>query len=999
MPENEIISKIIEELNPRQKEAVTHVNGPLIIIAGAGTGKTRAITYRIAWLILSGQAKPEEILAVTFTDKATQEMEERVDKLLPYGYVDIWISTFHSFCERVLRDYAIEIGLPIDFKLLDTAGQCFLVQKNFDRFDLDYYRPLGNPTKFIRELVKHFGRAKDEVISPKEYLEYAQGLEMDNDRSMSDNLVKGEAGRIKEVANAYYTYQQLLLDNGALDFGDLINYTIELFSKRPEILEKYRKKFKYILVDEFQDTNWAQYKLLQMLAQPENLSDRQAGNITVVTDDKQAIYRWRGAAYNNVFQLKKDFPKCKIVFLDENYRSRQAILDLAYKFIEQNYLEDKDSGVKFKGLLSKNLKSTRKGEAEIAHIHAKTQEEEAKETVKKIIELRKLNPKASWNDFAILVRANNQAEIFCQTLRWNNIPYQFLARTGLFSKPIVMDILAYLKLLDNYHESPAVYRILTSPIFFDELPNQDLINLTYWANRKNWSIYEAIAKVSTVPNISPKGIEELNKVLVWIEKHTQLAKKENASKVIYAFLEDTGYLKLLSESAEKGNEQNIENIFWLRQFFNKVKNFEEVNLDKSISNFIQMIDLMLDAGDTGAVATEAEESGPETVKVMTIHAAKGLEFNWVFVVNLVDRRFPTTERHEAIEIPPALIKEIIPEGDIHFQEERRLFYVAMTRAKDGLFLTSAENYGGKTVKKFSRFLHELGLIDKKFPPEPIPSVKDLRQFLAPKEIMVSSKSDYQLPTKFSFTQLMAFETCPLQYKFAHILKIPRKGKGSLVFGQSIHNTLQKFLQKYLELKDVKQAELFVTSGKKKSKKEITFKDLIQIYNECWIDEWYEDKNNQDEYKERGKKILKLFYDNFMKNPPKIKSLELPFNFKLGEYALKGKIDRIDEVEGGIEIIDYKTGNLKEKLNANEKWQLLIYQLALRSLFREPAVRLTYYYLETGDKISFLGDEKELEEIEEKIKKIIKEIKQSEFPPKATKCQWCDFKDICEYKAV
>ena len=279
----------IKDLNLEQKRAVTHGEGPLLIVAGAGTGKTTVITQRVAWLIEEGRAKADEILALTFTDKAAGEMEERVDRLLPYGYTDLWVMTFHSFCERILKNHALDIGIPNDFKLLNQTGQWMLVRENLDKFNLDYYRPLGNPTKFIHALLKHFSRCKDEVIYPDDYLKYAEGLKIDLDK-MESTRGKGkiesgdesEIKRLEEVANAYHVYQQLLLDNEALDFGDLINYTLKLFKERLNILKMYRAKFKYILVDEFQDTNWAQYELVKLLAEPKN-------NLTVVGDDDQCL--------------------------------------------------------------------------------------------------------------------------------------------------------------------------------------------------------------------------------------------------------------------------------------------------------------------------------------------------------------------------------------------------------------------------------------------------------------------------------------------------------------------------------------------------------------------------------------------------------------------------------------------------------------------------------------------------------------------------------------
>jgi len=318
--------EFLTTLNVEQKKAVTHKQGPLLIVAGAGTGKTTVITQRLAWLIDQKKANPDEILALTFTEKAAAEMEERVDKLLPYGYVDLWVSTFHSFGERILRDYALEIGLDSGFQILSRAEQWLLINQNLDQFELNYYKPLGNPTRFIQALIQHFSRIKDENISPEEYLKHAQGL---NKKKNLKADQREEAEKALEAAKAYKKYQELLLKHGYFDFGDLIIRALELFQKRKTVLEKFRKQFKYILVDEFQDTNHAQYELIKLLASPKN-------NITVVGDDDQAIYRFRGASMSNILEFKKDFPKSEDVILVKNYRSQQNILDLAYKFIQLN---------------------------------------------------------------------------------------------------------------------------------------------------------------------------------------------------------------------------------------------------------------------------------------------------------------------------------------------------------------------------------------------------------------------------------------------------------------------------------------------------------------------------------------------------------------------------------------------------------------------------------------------------------------------------------------
>src|SRR4030043_242164 len=348
--------------------------------------------------------------------------EERVDVLFPYGYVDLWISTFHSFCERILRDYGLDIGLPADFKVLDNAASWLLVYRNLDEFNLNYYKSLGNPTKFIQALISHFSHCKDQAIYPEDYLKYAEELKTRDDMPEDD-----ETERIKEVAEAYHVYQRLLLENRSLDFGDLINYCLKLFQKRPLILKKYREKFKYILVDEFQDTNWAQYELIKILAEPEN-------NLTVCADDDQAIYRWRGASFSNIVQFKNDFLKVKQISLIKNYRSRQNILDLAYKFIKAN---DPDR-LEYINKINKKLVASDKCLGAISTFHAKSLDEEVGKVIKKILEILKKDKDAAYNDFAILVRANDAANPFIKALERTDLPYQFLASKGLYSKPVVL---------------------------------------------------------------------------------------------------------------------------------------------------------------------------------------------------------------------------------------------------------------------------------------------------------------------------------------------------------------------------------------------------------------------------------------------------------------------------------------------------------------------------------------------------------------------------------
>ncbi len=1008
------MNDIFENLSDDQKAAVAHGDGPLLIVAGAGTGKTTAITRRIAHLLVSRTLKPNELLALTFTDKASREMEDRVARLLPYGSFDTWIMTFHSFCERILAEHGIDIGIGNHFRLLTESQSALLIWDNFKRFDfLEYYAPLGNPTKFISALISHFSKLKDELIAPEEYLAFAKKMSADLDTQHGGGVVDEEAQRITELARAYKEYEQVLLDNNCLDFGDVLLYVMKLFKTRKKILEEYRAQFKYILVDEFQDTNVAQYEVLKLLSAPRN-------NLTVVSDDDQAIYRWRGASYNNVLQFQKDFPDASHIVLTNNYRSRQEILDFSYAFIQQNnpYRLEAQSE-HFKKKLVKKLKATRDGKAEIAYKQFDTAEEEAAFVARTINKLKEKNPEATYNDFAVLVRKNDSAELFSRVLRWSGIPHEFLAARGLYAKPTVLDIINYLKLLDNYHESSALYRVLSTPLFVTEISNDDLSTLTHSARKNNLSLYEALRRAATYA-LSQKSLAAINKLLLLVESHSSRAKKDSASVVAYAFLKESGYLEYLAEGAREGKQECIDNLLWTRQFFNKILEFETTSLDKSVMAFNRMMRAFLDAGDEGGIAQDISESGPETVKVLTIHSAKGLEFRYVFIVHLADRIFPTMSRKDPIEISKELIKEIVPEGDVHLQEERRLFYVALTRAKDTIFLTCAKDYGGARERKPSRFIVELGLAlpeEKKGKKNDVKKkISDLPESL---ELAIASrktgssktldgspreeKNPFKMPERFSFTQLRAFETCPLQYKFGHLLSIPRISSPQFTFGKVMHETLRQFFHLHQERGVVSDTTFFSASGtKKENTVRATIEELMNVYNSAWKSEGYRDKKEEEAYKKNGEKILKEFFEIVKNNPPRVRHLEMPFTLKIDDEIIKGQIDRVDEIEGGLEIIDYKTGTPPKEgtLLFKDKEQLLLYAIAGAELFKEPIVRLTYYYLNENKPVSFERKEKDMERLREKIKETIIALKSSNFTADpGMHCKWCDFKDICQFRQI
>lgn len=994
-------------LNPAQKKAVIHGKGPLLIVAGAGTGKTTVLINRLAYLILEKKVPTDEILLLTFTEKAAGEMEERADKILPYGYIDLWISTFHGFGERVLREHALDIGLSADFKVLSETDQWVLIKKNLAKFDLDYYRPLGNPTKFISELIKHFSRLKDENISPEEYLKYAEELESDQDERLSgkklgrklkakkqpaDNEEEGrelEVGRVKELASAYHTYNQLLIDNNYLDFGDLIVYLLKLFRLRPNILGQYREKFRYIMVDEFQDTNWAQYEMVKLLAAPEN-------NLVVVGDDDQAIYKFRGASLSNILQFKDDFPEAREIVLTENYRSRQEILDRAYEFIQNNNPARLEKKLAIDKRLVAKGQPVESGFGAAVHFHNfKTEAEEISSVASRIRELYSAaSDDADWSDFAILVRANDTADAYVKELSRQGIPNQFMSWRGLYYKPLILDLLAYLRLLDNYHESAALFRVLNMAPF--RVSHLDLVNINKMAARKVWSLYEALKNISAIPDVSAASVRNINKLLDLIAKHSVLVAGEKPTKIFLHFAYDSGLIENLD------HDHDIELFSYLNQFYQKMKRMEEAEPDLRLPDFLAAINLELQAGETGALKLDFADS--EAVKIMTVHGAKGLEFKHVFLVNLVDKKFPTIARGEKIPLPDALVREKVEtNSDIHLAEERRLFYVALTRAKESLYLSGAKDYGGVREKKPSRFIGEMGLEDLGSEEEAALSQENefLRDFgsLGGRESKNEHKEQYPLPERFSFSQLAAFSTCPLQYKFAFVLKIPPPAdKASLIFGRVLHNVLYNFFLPLLGNK--RQAGLFGEAEETSQSGLLTEKRLLDLYQEFWQPDGYGNQEEREAYRRKGRESLKKFWSDYQTGPtPEILFLEKKFSFPIGGEIIKGTIDRVDRLpDGSLEIIDYKTGRGKDRLDFSDKRQLILYQLFLEDFLKTKVSLLSYYYLEGGEKFSFSATEKDIDRLKLEVVKEIAEIKERHFLPKSgMMCSFCDFNTICEFR--
>ena len=951
-------------LNNRQIQAIKFSQGPLLIIAGAGTGKTTVITERIKYLILEKNTSPNNILSLTFTDKASFEMQERVDILMPYGYTNIWIHTFHSFCERILRDDAYQVGLDPNFKLITQSESILLLKQNVFNLGLDIFRPLGNPNKFLEAILKHFSRLKDEDITPEEYIRYAQ-----NQKSKIKNQNEAEVAQYIELARAYKKYEELKVKNSFMDFSDLISNTLYLFRKRPNILKKYQDQFNYILVDEFQDTNFAQNELAMLIAGKRK-------NITVVADDDQSIYRFRGAAVSNVLQFKKNYPQTKIITLIDNYRSTQKILNSAYTLIQNN----NPNRLEVVENINKKLVShTKSKQYEIEIIHEKRPEDEAEKIANTVNELVKTG--YDYKDIAILVRANNHSDAIISALARKRIPYQFLGPGYLFQQNEIKDLISYLFLLTNPLDSTALFRILSMEIFkIDYLEQIYLFNL---AKKKNVSLFEYIntQDLEFLKLATRKKLENINEM---ITRHIKLSKKETAGQILYYFLVDSGIYSTLLKTDSAKDEKRVQNI---AKFFDRIKTFETDRKDANIFMVVDWLNLMLQIGDS-PTAADLDIRDRNAVNILTVHSSKGLEFKIVFLVNLVNDRFPSRERGEKIPIPQTLIKENLPkEIDFHLEEERRLFYVGMTRAKERLYFSFADFYGNaKRPRKTSPFIFEslpkfkeLQKIESKNTQLSINSVlSEFSEKIEIEEKKVSPKIEY-----ITYSNLQMFDICPLHYKAKVIFNIPTPITGVQSFGITLHNSLYKFY-KLVQLD-----------------KKVDSSTLQNILNIEWINEGYENKIHEKERFAQAKKILKSFYklENMQIKPI---ALELPFSFNLKNgVKVSGKIDRVDRRGDGIEIIDYKTGQDSPKAKTAHELQLAIYALAATKvkdeLFnRKPEnITLTLHFLEGNTKKQMSFSQEDLDKFENELIDKIKEIENSDFKCSGNVlCVNCEFKILC-----
>jgi len=824
---------------------------------------------------------------------------------------------------------------------------------------LDIFRPLGNPTKFLNALLTHFSRLKDEDVSPEEYIKWVK-----KQKSTEENA------EYLELANSYQKYEQLKIKESAMDFSDLISNTLLLFRKRKNILRKYQKQFKYILVDEFQDTNYAQNELAILLAGTDK-------NIAVVADDDQSIYRFRGAAVSNVLQFKESFRNAKIVTLKDNYRSTQTILDASYRLIQHN----NPNRLEIVEGIDKKLKShSVKAKKEIELIHETRSEDEADKIAGKIRELTE--KKYQYKDIAILVRANNHASSITTALQRHRIPFQFLGPGYLFQQDEIKDLIAYLAFLTNLSDSVSLFRVLSMEIF--KIPYIELNYLLNFAKRKNLTLFEALDNLGQ-SFLKPETQQKLKDFRSMAVRHLEKSRKDTGGQILYYFLVDSKLFETLNSTDSIKEERRVQNI---AKFFDRIKSFETEHFDSNIFTLYEWLNLMLSMGDS-PTAADVDVKDRNVVNILTVHSSKGLEFKVVFMVSLVMDRFPSRERSEKIPLPEGILKEhVSSDQDFHLEEERRLFYVGMTRAKERMYFTASDYYAtAKRPRKLSPFVYEaLPELQKQEKTENKVQQMSLPEVLSAYQENPESKEE-KIPLKIgkiTYSNLQLFDICPLHYKAKIIFKLPTDPASVQTFGISMHDTLHIF---YKQLQDGVTPSL---------------KNLQEIFKNEWKSEGYTSKEHEQERFKQGVKILNEFYKTELKTKNLPLGLELPFSFTLKNGVIvSGKIDRIDKRGKGIEIIDYKTGADNPKADKAHKLQLAMYALAATKvkdeiLNRRPEdITLTLHFLEGNTKKSMSFKQEDLDQLENDLIEKITEIEKSDFKcSKNVLCLNCEYKILC-----
>jgi DNA helicase II / ATP-dependent DNA helicase PcrA len=965
------------KLNEAQRRAITHGEGPLLVIAGAGTGKTRVITERIRHLLESDATLlGQNILGLTFTKKAAGEMKSRVVKAAGERGKEVVLATFHSFCETILKE------VDPNRLALEKVDHWILLRRSLGRLKLDRFRRLADPGQFLSDFIAFFSRCQDELVSSEEYERFAEILaeELETEKSgLDEDTYQERAEQValqREIAQAYRASEEILHEKRAVAINGLISETVALLKSDTARRKQLQERYKHILVDEFQDTNIAQLELLRLLS-------GDTRNIVVVGDNDQAIYRFRGASFGSFKLFLTTFADWKEgedstpfgVSLTENYRSTPNILRVATQVIGQNEISPE---------FPKKVLHPSQGEGEkVRIVEVDTAEDEAAWVADELE--RSHGAGRRWSDFAVLYRQHAHRDHLVKELSVRKVPF-VITKLSILEHPLVRDVLGYLYLIASPYEDVACARVLSAPAW--HLSPGDLVRLTERAKKKRaTALYDVLqAPQSELPfDPSPAALGIL---LEFLREQRKTMKPRTAREIL-------GELTEWLEVPQRTGSQERKYIHQLVQF---MKDWEPKSETRSLPEFLEYLTYFEQAG--GTLSLEDEAPG-EAVQLMTVHGAKGLEFPHVFVLRVNHRAFPAGDRSPLFEFPDRLMKEELPEGDFHIQEERRLFYVAVTRAEERLTITTVTDKKGKVPVFIEDIVMDAAIkrrdvsqtAPKKKPVSPRNNLeaqaKEAELFPAkeapPKIFSRIAKWAEQYhppvaePIKLSASAVENYRRCPQQYAFSHLWSLKEGPRAMLSFGSVVHTTIKRFMDQ-------------VKKGVK-----LPFEEVQRIYETEWSSAGYEDEYQEQGYKKDGLEQLKVFHAAMLQEAPKILEQEKRFELPLAnDVILTGRMDQVNSLgHNDVEIVDYKTGKPKKEVDARKDLQLSIYALAANEIFEWNPVRLVFHYLQNNQRQETTRDAKQLAEAEKIVQEAAGNIRARAFPAKpGFACRSCAYKLIC-----
>jgi len=963
--------EILAGLTEEQREAVTHGPGPLLVLAGVGTGKTTVIARRIAYLIAQGFVKrPSQLLVFTFSNQAAEEMLDRAFEWIRYAALDAWVATYHSVCERILRENAPLAGLPPDFKVLDEWDQRVFLLDHLTDLPLRKLRPqaLRRPLTFLAPFLAHISRAKDEALTPEDYLRWWE--------AHKDALAPDARELYRELGEAYQTYQELLRQEGYVDFGDLILRAVALLEKHPSLLSEYHGRFPFVLADEFQDTSRAELRLVTLLAAH--------GNVTVVGDDDQAIYGFRGVPWDNLLSFLRAFPQAKVVVLTRNFRSTQGILDCAMRLIRHNAyrLEALSIRGEIPQSITKELRSPHGPGLAPVHRHFPSVLEEAAFVAQKAKELH--DQGIPYREMAVLYRNRYRPDPYLRALSEEGVPWVLTGgfRAGLFDQEEIKLLLSFLRVLADPRDDQSLYHLLGSPIY--RLDGAELARLTGLAQTTHRPLRELLREAVEKGELGPEALATARRALEDLEYCENLARGSPTGQVLYAFLaERTGYLTQLAREVSFRSQRALENI--ARFFEEVVRRFEEIARYDRVPWFVRYVEELRELGWNPMVG-EAEP-GLDAVQVMTFHQAKGREFEAVFLTGLVEDFFPGRLQRAAFPLPRELIPEDLPPDVAHLEEQRRLFYVGMTRAKRHLFLLSADDYRlpgeepRKRPAKISRFVVE-ALGEENLSaraPETPPLFRIARAAQTPEPV---PPGKLEATLQLSFRQVDDWLTCPLKYKYIHVLRVPIRLHPVVILGNAVHQAIQAY---HLA---------------RKQGRSLPLEELLSVFHRAWRSEGFLSAAHEEELRRHGEEALRCFFEHEEREGVRPTFVEQYFAFEEEGIKVVGYWDRVDRRREGAVIIDYKTSEAKVESadrRAQESLQLGIYALAYERAFGERPKALELRFL-TPEVVVGRAEptDRMLKKAWEAVREAAEGIRREDFRPKPSfaACAPCAYRTIC-----